>query len=199
MTTIPAESFAPIYAELMRQPLCLNRYRNVAGQGRSQTFGVVGRRCLKPDYSRQNWLRPYLFKLLLDFANEHVHIPWNAITVNQNYRAAPHLDKHNIGDSFLVAFGNFTGGELVLHGWDGDDKVDVCHKPIVMDFTQTLHSVASFQGQRFSLVYYWCDLRGAEVPPCSVQEVNGKWQFFRGGEMITKKNGLPHPLRRHRE
>lgn len=196
---IPPHAVADIYQELMRQPLAVNRYRNTAGEGRSQTFGVVARRCLKPDYSRQNWLRPELCKMLQDFGTQYVDISWNAITVNQNYRAAPHYDKNNIGKSYLVGFGDYTGGDLVLHRWFGEDKIDVRYKPVVMDFKTTLHSVSAFEGMRFSLVYYWCDMRGAEVPPCDVRQVNGKWQFFRGDEMIDKKKGLPHPLRKPRD
>ena len=196
ITLIAPEAFTEIVEELTRQPITLNRYRNIAGEGRSQTFGVVGRRCLKPDYSRQNWLRPYLFKLLCEFGHRYVDISWNAITVNQNYRAGPHYDKNNVGESYLVAFGNFTGGELELHKEEGLELLDIRHKPVRMDFSKVLHSVSGFEGQRFSLVFYWYDLKGAELPPCSVKEVNGKWQFFRGEEMITKKKGLPHPLRK---
>jgi hypothetical protein len=185
--------------ELTAKPLTVNRYRNVAGEGRTQSFGVVGRRCLKPDYSRQNWFRPYLFKLLQDFADQYVDISWNAVTVNQNYRAGPHYDKHNVGDSFLVAFGEYTHGELEIHEGEYLGLHNVRHKPIKMDFSKVLHSVKNFEGNRFSLVFYWYDLRGATLPPCSVREENGKWEFYRGEERIDKKTGLPHPLRKSRQ
>ena len=110
---IPKTEFQAIISELQRQPLQENKYRLQSGGGKSQAFGVVNRRCLAPDYSRQCWLRPYLYKLLVDFGNKHVKdISWNAITVNQNYKADKHYDKHNLGPSFLVAFGDYTGGEL---------------------------------------------------------------------------------------
>ena len=193
---VPEEAFTAIRHELERKPIPINRYRNVAGEGRSQTMGVVGRRCLKPDYSRQNWLRPYLFKLLRDFADQYVDISWNAITINQNYKAGPHYDKNNVGDSYLVAFGNYEGGELEIHEGEASGLHNIRHKPIIKNFSTILHSVRNFQGQRYSLVFYWYDLKGAVLPPCDVRLVNGEWRFFRGDEMITPKTGLPHPLRK---
>jgi hypothetical protein len=54
MEPLPPEAFLDIKEELNRKPIAVNLYRRGAGEGRSQTFGVVGKRCLKPDYSRQN-------------------------------------------------------------------------------------------------------------------------------------------------
>jgi hypothetical protein len=195
---IPSSAFTALLNDLTNRPLTINKYRNQAGDGRSQAFGVVGRRCLKPDYSRQNWLRPYTFKLLKDFADQYVDVSWNAVTVNMNYKAAPHYDKNNVGDSFLVAFGDYTGGELEIHEGDSSGLWDIRHKPIVKNFSTILHSVKEFEGKRFSLVYYLYDLKGAVLPPCSVKEENGEWYFYRGDEKILKKTGLPHPLRKVR-
>ena len=195
---LPASAFQAIKEELERQPLNLNRYRKVAGDGRSQAFGVVGKRCMPPDYSRQCWRRPYLYKLLLDFASEHVHIPFNSITVNQNYKAGKHYDKNNIGQSFLVAFGDYTGGELQIHEGDLSGSHDIRCKPVVADFSKILHSVSDFQGNRYSLVFYqYSDDRWPtpDLPPPSVVLDDGKWKFKRGDKIIERREGLPHPLR----
>lgn len=196
MTSIPEAAFRDLYLELYDHPLPVNKYRNIAGTGRSQTFGVVNRRCLPPDYSRQCWLRPYLFKLLLDFAETYVDISWNAVTVNQDYRAAPHYDKNNVGDSFLVAFGNYTGGELEIHEGPSLGFKDIRHKPIKMDFSKVLHSVRPFEGHRYSLVFYKYDLGTTELPSCSVKKLGDKWRFFRGDQLILPSRGLPHPLQK---
>jgi len=194
---IPREEFDAIYNELKRQPIGENKYRLKSGAGRSQTFGVVNKRSMPPDYSRQNWLRPYLYKLLLDFGKKWVDISFNSITVNQGYKAEKHYDRHNLGDSYLVAFGNYTGGELLIHEGDLSGSHNVCYNPIKTDFSKVLHSVADFDGERFSLVYYIFQRGGKvpELPPASVKEENGQWFFYRGDEKITKKNGLAHPLR----
>jgi hypothetical protein len=192
---IPPEAFEPIIKELERLPLRQNDYRVKVGKGQSQTFGIVNRRCLPPDYSRLCWKRPELYYHLLEFADKYVDLTYNAITVNQNYQAGKHKDKHNVGDSFLVSFGEFTGGDLLLHETDISGNYDICHKPIVANFSKILHSVAPFQGNRYSLVfYYYKDKRLEDLPEPSVKIIDGKYVFYRGEEKIDKKIGLPHPL-----
>ncbi len=191
--------FDDIITELRRQPLELNEYRVKVGSGRTQTFGVVNRRSMPPDYSRQNWKRPYLYKLLLDFGKEYVDISYNAITVNQNYRAGPHRDRGNVGDSYLVAFGDYSGGELVLHEGPLAGELDIRHNPLVTDFSVTLHSVKPFLGERYSLVYYtfkeipkWGKLC---LPPASVRQEEGNYYFYRGDVKITRETRIAHPLK----
>lgn len=192
---IPHSAFADIIKELERRPIQTNNYRNRAGDGKSQAFGLVNRRCLPPDYSRNNWLRPYLYKLLLDFADKYVDISFNAITLNQDYRADKHYDKHNAGLSYLVAFGSYTGGDLLIHEGDLSGNHNIWCRPIKADFSKILHSVQFFTGHRYSLVFYTLisNRMPDNIPPGSVKEEDGKWYFYRGTEKITK--GLPHPLR----
>jgi len=187
---IPASEFTDIIRELERQSLPLNAYRTTSGKGLSQAFGVVGRRCLPPDYSRMCWLRPYLYKLLLDFAAKHVKIPFTSITLNQNYKAEPHKDKGNVGESFLVAFGEYEGGELEVHEGELKGIYDV-RTPLITDFSKVLHSVKDFKGSRYSLVFYTAR-KSEGLPAPSVREVEGKYVFFRGDEQVK---GLPHPLK----
>lgn len=193
---IPPEAFAEILQELEQKPLHENKYRTTAGNGRSQAFLVVNRRCLPPDYSRQCWMRPKLLYHLKEFADKYVDISYNAITVNQSYAAAPHYDKNNVGNSFLVAFGDYTGGELKIHEGELSGLHNIRHKPIKADFSKILHSVEDFQGERYSLVFYnfWTP-RLPTLPPWSVRKEGDKYFFYRGEEKITTKNGLPHPLR----
>ena len=193
---IPEEAFTEILAELKRRPLAVNKYRKKVGEGRSQAFGIVGKRSLAPDYSRQCWLRPALYHHLLTFGNKYVDISFNAITVNDNYSAGKHYDKHNLGPSYLVAFGTYTGGELLVHESDLSGSHDVCRKPMTTDFSKILHSVAPFQGNRYSLVYYWYHTKkSVAVPAPSVRYEEGEYCFYRGSVKITKKDGLPHPLK----
>ena len=183
-------SLAEIQKELERLPIPVNNYRPTAGVGRSAAFGVVNRRCLPPDYSRNSWTRPYLYKLLLDYGRQHVPIPFSSVTVNQNYQAGPHRDRGNIGESYLVAFGDFSGGELEIHEGPLTGLHDV-RTPIVADFTKVLHSVKEFQGNRYSLVFYRAK-KSDGLPEASVELQEGKWVFKRG-EVECK--GLEHPLR----
>lgn len=188
---IPPEEFADILKELERQPISVNKYRVSAGDGRSQAFGVVGRRGLPPDYSRQCWLRPYLYKLLLEFGSKHITHPYTSITVNQNYKASPHRDKGNVGLSTVVAFGEYEGGELEIFEGEKKGVWVVKHQPVVTDFSKALHSVRDFTGNRYSLVFYTAK-KSEELPPGSVREIDNKLAFFRGEEQVK---GLPHPLK----
>ena len=200
--SIPQEEFSAILKELERKPVEVNIWRKISGVGRSQAFGVVGRRCLAPDYSKNCWGRPYLYKLLLEFGDKHCPFPYNAITVNQNYQASRHRDKNNVGDSFLVAFGSYTGGELEIFEGDLKGLHNINGSPIVADFSTIDHAVRPFEGSRYSLVFYtYASKRWpVNLPPPSVKSemVRGKekWFFYRGDEKIT--NGLPHPLKGRR-
>ena len=196
-TIIPPEAFSEIIKELERQPLAINKYRLKSGSGRSQAFGVVNRRSQPPDYSRNCWCRPYLYYLLLEFGKQYVDLSFNAITVNQNYKAEPHRDKNNSGDSYLVAFGEYTGGELEMLEGPRAGSININCRPIREDFSKVLHSVKDFSGTRYSLVYYqFC--KGSnplDLPPATVKIEDSKYYFYRGTEKITRKIGLPHNLK----
>lgn len=201
MYMIPPEAFQKILEELQQHPLPVNRYRDKCGEGRSQALGWVNRRCLPYDYSRICWQRPKLLFLLQEFAKKYVPIPWTSITVNQNYKCLPHRDKGNQGNSFLVAFGDFLGGELVISEGDLSGTHDICYKPIITDFSKVLHSVNDFSGQRYSLVFYTLKPTKMPLEPLPKGEAvfeGGKYFFKRGDKIITTKEGLPHPLR-HRK
>jgi len=194
---IPESAFEEIKKELERQPLSINEYRLKAGTGRSQAFGIVNRRCLAPDYSRNCWTRPKLYYHLLEFGKQYVDLSFNAITVNQNYKATPHKDKNNSGDSFLVAFGDYTGGELELLEGERKGVYNINRNPIKDDFSKVLHSVKDFSGNRYSLVYYnFVNKRlSSDLPKPSVKIENNKYYFYRGDTKVTRKEGLPHCLK----
>lgn len=197
---LPKSAFDEIQKEIERKSIEMNKYRLASGDGKSQTFGLVNRRCLPPDYSRQCWLRPYLYKLLLDFGEKYVKprgIDFNSITVNQCYAAAKHKDKHNGGESFLVAFGDYTGGELKIYEGDLSGNHIVNQIPIITDFSKVYHSVEPFTGKRYSLVYYkMTSNRPLPEEQPSVRFQDGTWCFFRG-DVLCK--GLAHPLKGRRK
>ena len=194
---IPEDAFLDIICELEARPLQVNRYRKSVGDGRSQAFLVTGRRCLLPDYSRQCWYRPKLLHHLLEFADKYVDISYNAITVNQDYMCGMHRDKHNLGNSYLVAFGDYTGGDLKIHEGDLSGSHNIRHKPLITDFSKVLHSTEDWIGKRYSLVFYQYHLpnKPVNLPPPSVRYEDGIYKFYRGDEWIKKDVGLPHPLK----
>lgn len=175
-----------IIKELMRRPVEYNRFRVTSGPGRSQTFGVVKRRFRKVknmyDYSSQCYKRPYLYKLLLDFANENTEsiCDFNSIQVNQSYECKPHYDKGNVGNSTIIAFGQFTGGELVMDG----SFVDIKQTFITANFSNILHYVAPVRtGVRYSVVFFKTPVKKS-LPKPSVRFENNKYYFYRGNVKI---------------
>jgi hypothetical protein len=195
---IPPSAFDEIIKELHERPITINKYRDKCGEGRSQCFGLVNRRSLDVDYSRQGWLRPKLLYHVQEFANKYVDISWTSVTINQNYKCLPHRDKGNYGESYLVACGEFTGGELQILEGDLSGSYNINCRPFKTDFSKVLHSVQDFTGTRISLVFY--KLKSTKMPTEPLPEgkavfENGKYVFKRGGKVITAKEGLSHPLR----
>ena len=144
------EDFAPILAELQRKRIPNNFDRAVAGHGRSQAFGVIRRWSYRPWLSRTTWMRPELWSALLDFAEKFVQVEWDAVQVNDNYLSAPHRDKGNMGSSYIVGFGDYVGGDLVVAG----ESCDIRHRGYEFNGSELLHSTAPWVGQRYSLVFF---------------------------------------------
>lgn len=194
--------FAAIVEELKRLPIEVNRYRNKVGIGRSQCFGIVSKRSMCPDLSRQSWRRPYLHHLLMEYARKHVEIPFTSIQVNENLACEEHKDRGNVGLSYIVGFGDYPeGGGL----WIDGRSYDIRHRPLLFDGSKLPHKTEVWRGNRFTIVFHtilpkpsYRDL----MPPLSVYEAfldieNNKWKIrdVRDGSVYFGKIGLPHPLK----
>jgi hypothetical protein len=195
-----AESeFTEIIKYLEEHPLETNKYRKKVGDGKSQCFGIVNKRSEIPDLSRQCWLHAPLYRLLLDYARKHVKISFTGIQVNQNYSSKPHKDIGNLGDSYIVGFGDYTGGELNV--WNVNH--DIRHKPLIFNGAENLHWTQPWQGTRYSLVFHTLLPRFPlirSLEDYDVVCVENVWKIRYtdlDGEVryLWKKNGLPHPLR----
>ena len=190
------EELKKIKEYLETHNLGTNRYRVRVGEGVSQCLGMVSKRSLAPDLSRQSWLHPELHHLLLDFANKHVRIPFTSIQVNCDFASKPHKDVGNMGDSYIIAFGDYHGGELCIEGADHDIR----HKGLLFNGSEKLHWTKDWTGTRYSLVFHTLRPRFPMVKALSdysaVQQ-NGRWviAYDDGGEQkfLYKGHGLPHP------
>ena len=147
---VSPEEFSPILAYLKEHPIPKTKYRVKVGDGRSATFGIVGRRCLAPDLSRHSCNHVELFRLLMEYASKHVTVPFTSIQVNQSYDCKPHLDSHNVGVSYIVGFGDYTGGRLIIDG----KSHDIQYRPVLFDGSKLVHSTTPFEGNRISIVYH---------------------------------------------
>jgi len=200
MSEIPIEEFKDILEFLNKRPMEINKWRANVGLGRSQCLGIVNKRCLPPNLSRQSWRNPYLHHLLMKFAAKNINIPFTSIQVNQNMTCAAHKDKGNLGISAIVAFGDYSGGDLVVDGVHHDIK----NKVLLFDGSKEEHYTAPFSGERFSLVFHTIAPQkrwNGVVPSLSEYESvidNGIWKMRRvsDGQLFWGTRGMPHPLRR---
>jgi hypothetical protein len=156
------EVFAGVIRELEERPLFLNRYRKNSGDGRSQCFGIVRQRNHTYTGSAWNFKRPDLYQELIILANRILpaDFSWLSIQVNQNYQTAPHYDSGNRGNSAILGFGDYTGGDLVVSG----TPVSIKNRLVFFDGSVHLHSTEPFRGTRYSLVFHTPDKDFLEVP-----------------------------------
>lgn len=91
------------------------------------------------------------------------------ITLNYNLRCKRHTDGGNEGPSYIAAFGNFTGGELIVgveqnkqkESPSNDRYLDLKSRFVKFNGKTQPHETAPFTGDRYTLVYYTSDI----VPP----------------------------------
>ena len=201
---LPDKALEDIESHLAKRPITLNHYRQKVGDGRSQCWGLVRKRSLAPDLSRQSWIDAKLHYLLMKFAEKHVPIPFTSIQVNESYVCAPHKDVGNRGLSYIVGFGDYRGGLLKLHLEPTPVEIDI-RVPHLFNGSEILHSTTPFEGKRYSLVFHTL------VPPerfPMIKSLNqykaiqkeGKWviEYTDASGVVsylTRATGLPHPLR----
>lgn len=128
--------------------------------------------------ARNNKKKPELYAELKNLIAEHdPDFAYTTIQVNKNVQCLPHIDKNNVGPSYIIALGDFSGGKLVLEG----EEIDIHNKWLKFD-GRLGHWVTPFTGTRYSVVYFTHTLK----PPCSslrgiVVTTSG---LFKKGELI---------------
>lgn len=203
LPALPDGATDAIEQHLKKKRISINKYRNKVGEGRSQCFGLVRKRSQAPDLSRQSWLDAKLHYLIMSFADKHVPVAFTSVQINDNYVCAPHKDVHNRGLSYIIGFGDYTGGALKLH-LEPVVEVDI-RTPLLFDGSEITHSTTPWVGQRYSLVYHVlvAPPRFPLVVSLSQYRAIQKDGIFQieftpaSGEKkyLTAKNGLPHPLK----
>ena len=118
---------------------------------RGMCIGVVGGRAhgiITSKYARQ---RPHLTASLVNFAKKYApDFPFTSIQVNKNYMSAMHVDKNNLGPSYIVGVGNYADGALWVQP-KGD--VDCRHKWVLFD-GNIPHCTLPYTGTRYTLIYF---------------------------------------------
>ena len=77
------------------------------------------------------------------------------ITVNHNLVCKPHRDTGNIGDSLIIGFGDYTGGQLAIDDTAGGYRaVDIRNRFVRFNGAENKHWTLPFTGERYSAVFY---------------------------------------------
>ena len=114
-------------------------------------IGVVGGRSngiVTSSFARR---RPNLSATLVAFATKYVpDFRFTSIQVNKNYLSALHVDKNNLGPSYIVGIGDYTEGGLWVqsHG-----EVATRHKWQLFD-GNVPHCTLPYSGTRYTLIYF---------------------------------------------
>jgi hypothetical protein len=126
-----------------------DRVRRGLGVGVSFPFGKMKFSRLNGEV-RANKAFPILYEAICNFGKKHVPIEWKAIMFNYNFKIKPHKDGKNVGDSYIVGFGNYTKGELVVEGVEHDIK----YKPMIFNGFLKEHYNKEWEGDRYSMVFF---------------------------------------------
>ena len=104
---------------------------------------------------------PHLLYLFKEYASYHFpDFSWSQVTINKMETGCSikeHIDKVNVGDSVLVAFGDYTGGRTHVENKEtkGYDIIDCRQKITIFNGSQLKHKVDEIKnGKRYSLVFY---------------------------------------------
>ena len=130
--------------------------------------------------SRFNKKFPKLFSSLKKIMKEKdPSFKFTTIQLNKNILSPPHVDKNNVGPSYIIAFGDYDGGKLVIEGKEHNIK----NRFLKFDGTKG-HWVTPFKGTRYSLVFFTHTFK----PPSALLrgvEVKHKG-LYNNGELIKK-------------
>lgn len=149
---------------LKKHPLKFNTKRQNSGEGFTQTFGSIIKRFSKNrdlEECKNNYEYPEVWKILQEIGKKFVNVEWTAIQVNHNYASLKHIDKNNYGNSWIVSFGNFVGGELCLDPNCQEftksnyvSIVDTQYKPFIFNGSKVPHWNNEITGNKYSIIFF---------------------------------------------
>ena len=104
---------------------------------------------------------PYLMDLFKEYGDYHFpDFDFKQVTINRMPKGTStkqHLDKVNVGDSILVAYGDYGGGRTYIQNEkDSNFKIVDCRTCLTkFNGSQLKHGVTTItSGKRYSLVFY---------------------------------------------
>tara|TARA_R110001592_G_scaffold165332_1_gene399590 strand:+ start:165 stop:725 length:561 start_codon:yes stop_codon:yes gene_type:complete len=137
--------------------------------GRSMMWGVSWRMPCKKytqlegtklHYTKCRENNPHLAEVFKEYIDLYFKgFPYSQVQMNKNFPCPPHIDGTNTGESILVGYGEYTGGEINIEKEDGIVKKDIRkEKGIIFNGALYRHYVSPFTlkegSNRYSLVFF---------------------------------------------
>ena len=114
-------------------------------------FHWTQRKFHSPSQATVNTKYPQIYAMLLKLIKQKdPKFTFSSIIINKNNVCKPHKDAYNIGDSYIIGVGDYTGGELVI----SQQKHDIHNKFLKFNGISNTHYNLDFEGTRYSIVYY---------------------------------------------
>jgi len=81
---------------------------------------------------------------------------YSSIQFSKGMRTLRHKDKNNIGESYIIALGDFTDGPLRIYDGDTDTykDINIHNKFYKFNGSEVWHETGPFEGVRFTLTYF---------------------------------------------
>ena len=127
-----------------------HRYSNLKSREKSEEHKGYYNTKLKTNYPDfQDYLDEFsYFHLPKDFI-------WTSVTINKNFKCKRHKDANNIGTSWIVGLGDYTGGECCVENATGSVSFNkIKNKPIGFNGSELYHFVSPWEGNRYTVVFY---------------------------------------------
>jgi hypothetical protein len=131
---------------------------------------------------------------------------FTTVQIHDSSMSYPKFDKQSRGSTYMVAFGSYVNGEIVLKGCSGDVEHNIRHRPMIFDTSCTEHFFKEFEGRRWTLAFHTIRSKIPMVRSLRDYEAvchDGSWviAWYRQGEStvyLSKKNGLPMPTNKRK-
>ena len=111
---------------------------------------------------------PELYELFQSLIRKvHPEHSYTNITVNKNLSCKRHTDGGNTGLSYIISFGHFTGGRLLIEDVGGSKArpVDIYRNFFAFEGSKQPHETEEFHGERYSAVFYTSSMQPTETTP----------------------------------
>ena len=154
-----------IYDKL-QQIIIPTRYQKTSSQGQSRRTGACNQKNARQvcfgytTYKGKKKLSlftdrfAHIMELFKEFINSHYpEFEFDGVYVNKNVQCKKHIDSKNVGQSLLVGFGEYSGGESCLF-LDKEYVFDIQNHSLIFNGSQIEHKSLPFTGNRYSLVFF---------------------------------------------